>query len=163
VRPQGAVNFLGMAPTRILPSLPSHAPLPVQGLGRGEWSGQPWGASSTSRVRYVPKWRWGALVSWSKPRPCLLAQFTFYAQYHNNFINQVIHIVCVWPILWTALVLLSLTPAVVPTPAFLPPSVIINGAFIGAAIYTLFYLGMEVANVRSLAGAGALAVRRHAS
>jgi uncharacterized membrane protein YGL010W len=27
---------------------------------------------------------------------------TFYASYHHNFMNKVIHILCVWPILWTA-------------------------------------------------------------
>ncbi|CAN0360727.1 unnamed protein product, partial [Phaeothamnion confervicola] len=29
--------------------------------------------------------------------------FTFYASYHNNAVNQAIHIFCIWPIFFTAL------------------------------------------------------------
>ena len=34
-------------------------------------------------------------------------QFTFYASYHNNPINVLIHILCIWPILATGLVILQ--------------------------------------------------------
>eukprot|EP00903_Cladosiphon_okamuranus_P016058 g14825.t1 len=34
-------------------------------------------------------------------------QFTFYAAYHSNRINKAIHLLCIWPILWTGLALMS--------------------------------------------------------
>lgn len=36
-------------------------------------------------------------------------QFVFYASYHDNFINQLIHLLFVWPILATALIFLNFT------------------------------------------------------
>lgn len=35
--------------------------------------------------------------------------FAFYASYHQNFINKIIHIFCVWPIFFTFLVFLCYT------------------------------------------------------
>lgn len=37
--------------------------------------------------------------------------FAFYLSYHSNHVNQLIHIVCVWPILFTAQILLQYTPS----------------------------------------------------
>ena len=34
-------------------------------------------------------------------------QFTFYASYHSNGINKLIHMLCIWPILATATVFLA--------------------------------------------------------
>ena len=45
--------------------------------------------------------------------------FTFYAAYHDNPVNQAIHITCVPPILLTGLVFCAYTPDFVGTPAFL--------------------------------------------
>ena len=36
-------------------------------------------------------------------------QFTFYASYHNNPANVFIHILCIWPILATGLVMLQVS------------------------------------------------------
>ncbi|KNC78072.1 hypothetical protein SARC_09480 [Sphaeroforma arctica JP610] len=36
-------------------------------------------------------------------------QFTFYASYHNNFFNKLIHFLCIWPIFWTSLVFFAHT------------------------------------------------------
>merc|ERR1711934_651567 len=43
-------------------------------------------------------------------------QFTFYASYHNNPINVLIHILCIWPILATGLVILQYTPELLAQP-----------------------------------------------
>eukprot|EP00697_Spironema_sp_BW2_P014738 gnl/Spiro4/527_TR290_c0_g1_i1.p1 gnl/Spiro4/527_TR290_c0_g1~~gnl/Spiro4/527_TR290_c0_g1_i1.p1 ORF type:complete len:237 (-),score=49.00 gnl/Spiro4/527_TR290_c0_g1_i1:130-786(-) len=37
----------------------------------------------------------------------LKKQFVFYASYHNQKINQIIHLICIWPILWTFFVFLG--------------------------------------------------------
>ena len=37
----------------------------------------------------------------------LKKQFTFYASYHNQRVNVAIHLLCIWPILATALLLLQ--------------------------------------------------------
>ena len=89
-----------------------------------------------------------------------LVQFTFYASYHNNLINQLIHISCVWPILWTALVMLQYTPTMGSTPSSLPPWLVLNAALLAMVIWTAFYLGLEVKNRRSLGGVGLLSVRQ---
>ena len=39
--------------------------------------------------------------------------FSFYASYHNNFVNQIIHIFCVWPILISSLLFLTYTPTLI--------------------------------------------------
>ena len=39
----------------------------------------------------------------------LKTQFSFYASYHHDHSNQMIHFLCIWPILFSALVLLNKT------------------------------------------------------
>lgn len=80
--------------------------------------------------------------------------------------SQIIHILCVWPILLTALVLLWRTPEL-PHPQLQAPAglavegvgVKFNAAFYTAVLYSLFYMGLEVKNFSKLTGVGALAVR----
>ena len=43
-------------------------------------------------------------------------QFVFYASYHNSPINVAIHILCIWPILATGLVLFQYTPEFMAAP-----------------------------------------------
>lgn len=84
-------------------------------------------------------------------------QFVFYASYHHNNINKLIHIFCVWPILWSAMIFLQYTPVLVPQLQELPVLSTIasihplNGAFFFALFYAIAYLLMEQK------GAGALA------
>jgi len=72
-------------------------------------------------------------------------QFTFYASYHHNTFNKIIHILCVWPILWSALVLLEYAPIVAPeslnaiTASWHP----LNLAFLSAAFYSVVYIIMD--------------------
>jgi len=78
----------------------------------------------------------------------LKKQFTFYASYHNNPANVAIHIMCIWPILATAILMLQYTPAMTATPDLLSSlpgfkGAKINGAFFTVAIYVGCYLIME--------------------
>ena len=76
--------------------------------------------------------------------------YVFYGSYHNDRINQLIHIIFVWPILFASFLLLQYTPTVYSIPSsllsFLPqlvsPLLVINGAAIGAAMYVIFYTAM---------------------
>ncbi|GAA0172471.1 hypothetical protein LIER_26293 [Lithospermum erythrorhizon] len=66
--------------------------------------------------------------------------FAFYGAYHSNPINILIHILFVWPILFTSLMLLYFTP-----PLFLNESIgqrflILNYGFLFTVIYSLFYV-----------------------
>jgi len=78
----------------------------------------------------------------------LKKQFVFYASYHNDPINIIIHLMCIWPIFATAVVFLQYTPALASTPdliANLPfgKDVRINGAFCLVALYIVWYILME--------------------
>jgi len=70
-------------------------------------------------------------------------QFTFYASYHHSTMNKLIHIGCVWPILWSALVLTEYAPF--PELPFLPSAI---GTFIHPPNLTLlvaiFYAGVYI-------------------
>lgn len=118
--------------------------------------------------------------------PC--KQLLFYHSYHANVVNQVrnihcnthiapatssintpatfhalqvIHIACVWPIFWTALVLLHHGPRLCATPTYLPASLAINPALLATVFYVVWYVALEVKNHNSLSGLGLLAVRVH--
>jgi len=67
-------------------------------------------------------------------------QFTFYASYHHNGINKLIHIVCVWPILWTALVMIQYIPLELPLSNPIHP---VNVALGFASIYATLYVLMD--------------------
>lgn len=78
----------------------------------------------------------------------LKKQFTFYASYHNNPANVAIHILCIWPILATAILMLQYTPALTATPEFLTAlpglqAAKINVAFLALFIYVVCYVIME--------------------
>jgi len=70
-------------------------------------------------------------------------QFTFYASYHHNGWNKLIHVFCVWPILWTALVLTEYLPLEAPATVFPalaalhPPSLPLLTAAFYAGVYVL--------------------------
>ncbi len=90
-------------------------------------------------------------------------QFTFYASYHNELVNIIIHLLCIWPILASAICLfqvrfdvvsitkrqhyaimhycfLQYTPAFLATPEFLSSApfghlVLLNGSFFLSLVY----------------------------
>lgn len=73
--------------------------------------------------------------------------FVFYLSYHSDKTNQLIHIFCVWPILFTAQLLLSYTAAVVPTNSESLAAVLmpqgINWCFLVSLVYFFYYLVVE--------------------
>jgi uncharacterized membrane protein YGL010W len=71
-------------------------------------------------------------------------QFVFYASYHDHFMNQIVHLIFVWPILATALVFLSFTnfDAVTVNVQGTPVELHIGCAFF-AACYFLYYVLLE--------------------
>jgi len=78
----------------------------------------------------------------------LKKQFVFYASYHNDPINIIIHLMCIWPIFATAVVFLQYTPTFAATPDFIESlsfgrDVRINGAFCLIIVYMIWYILME--------------------
>ncbi|KAF2132713.1 DUF962-domain-containing protein [Dothidotthia symphoricarpi CBS 119687] len=70
-------------------------------------------------------------------------QLLFYGSYHHNAVNVGIHIICVPPILLTAILLLTNTPAV-PLPSWLSvPNLPLNVGTFGAVLYSTLYVLME--------------------
>ncbi|XP_019152297.1 PREDICTED: uncharacterized endoplasmic reticulum membrane protein C16E8.02-like isoform X2 [Ipomoea nil] len=72
--------------------------------------------------------------------------FAFYGSYHNNPVNIFIHMLFVWPIFFTALVLFYFTP-----PIFSDSKVhlcchtvlVFNFGFLLAVVYGIYYIGMD--------------------
>ncbi|XP_076922941.1 2-hydroxy-palmitic acid dioxygenase MPO1-like [Bidens hawaiensis] len=83
--------------------------------------------------------------------------FAFYASYHNNPINIIIHMIFVWPIFFTAVVLINF----IPTPFDLPSIsfclfginviMVFNFGFLFTLIYVVCYVCFDV-KAGSLAG-----------
>lgn len=72
------------------------------------------------------------------------SQLAFYGEYHNNPINQLIHIVFVPTIVWTVLVWTSLLGEVLPHPAFLPAWLELHPGWIIATIaYGIYFIILE--------------------
>lgn len=74
--------------------------------------------------------------------------FAFYGSYHSNSINIIIHILFVWPIVFTSLILLYFTPPLF-SPSqtllnFIPHVLIFNIGFFLTVFYALFYVALDV-------------------
>lgn len=74
-------------------------------------------------------------------------QYTFYASYHSNLVNKLVHIIFVPVILWSTLVFVSFTGVLLPKvqeslarvfPA-LTNTIPLNGSFLLAASYIFYY------------------------
>lgn len=70
--------------------------------------------------------------------------YAFYGAYHTHPVNVLIHVLFVWPIFFTVLLLLAFSSPLCPLP--LPSGIlpfeqymVINWSFVGAAVYALFY------------------------
>merc|ERR1712156_1360257 len=57
----------------------------------------------------------------------LKKQFIFYASYHNQPVNVLIHLFCIWNLMWSGMCLLHSTPAVAPPPAALASVPLLGG------------------------------------
>jgi 2-hydroxy fatty acid dioxygenase len=85
-----------------------------------------------------------------KPPTFLERSFTFYASYHDNFINQLIHIVCVWPIFWTAVLFFQYSPTLPGSEfiqPYLPDGFSVTYGFPLLVFYFFFYLLVELPGV----------------
>lgn len=71
-------------------------------------------------------------------------QFYFYAKYHHNPINQKIHLVCIWAIVWTAVLLLSYSDQIVISGIEMPPGHHFGWAATVASFYFFYYLLVEL-------------------
>eukprot|EP00262_Sarcandra_glabra_P020626 TRINITY_DN8327_c0_g2_i1.p1 TRINITY_DN8327_c0_g2~~TRINITY_DN8327_c0_g2_i1.p1 ORF type:complete len:201 (+),score=28.69 TRINITY_DN8327_c0_g2_i1:88-690(+) len=76
--------------------------------------------------------------------------FAFYGAYHSNPINIFIHVLFVWPILYTSLVLLYFTPTLFHFPHQIgcfpfenSYSLVLNFGFLFTCIYALFYVSLD--------------------
>ncbi|KAJ4845690.1 hypothetical protein Tsubulata_028769 [Turnera subulata] len=75
--------------------------------------------------------------------------FAFYGAYHSKPINVMIHIICVWPIFFTAILFLYFTPPLFGLPVIhfsmfgLHVALLFNFGFLFALIYGLFYICLE--------------------
>lgn len=63
--------------------------------------------------------------------------FAFYASYHSNKLNQLIHIFCVWPILFTGQIFLTYTPPL------LADHSLTNWSLVMSIVYMLYYFLIE--------------------
>lgn len=78
----------------------------------------------------------------------LESQFAFYGAYHNNPTNVLIHMIFVWPILFSSLVLLYFTPQL-PFVAHSPlelgnqAHLVLNYGFLFTVIYGLYYMILD--------------------
>lgn len=73
----------------------------------------------------------------------LRKQFTFYASFHNDPVNQFIHFLCIWPILWTALVFFANTSALVSGVDLKAAHCEMDVAFFVAVTYAAYYVALE--------------------
>lgn len=71
--------------------------------------------------------------------------FVFYGSYHNDVVNQRIHIVFVWAILWTAFTMLSYTPSFDSTLMINVQGIefVPNWNLVACAVYFFWYLVAE--------------------
>lgn len=89
-------------------------------------------------------------MAWLLPGP---ASLTFPRLPPARLSSQIIHIIFVWPILWTGYVLLCYIPPYVTT-----PWLVVDQALLAMISYVFFYMVLEVKNHKALSGMGALAV-----
>ncbi|XP_072990620.1 2-hydroxy-palmitic acid dioxygenase MPO1-like [Typha latifolia] len=71
--------------------------------------------------------------------------FAFYGAYHSNPVNVAIHMLFVWPIFYTSLILFHFTPSVVRLPFGVcnGDGVVLNLGFVFALVFAVFYVFMD--------------------
>lgn len=71
-------------------------------------------------------------------------QLVFYGKYHHNHVNIAIHTLCVPFILFSAITVLTNTPALIPLPSYLTiANLPLNGGTIVALVYCILYILLE--------------------
>lgn len=76
-------------------------------------------------------------------------QVTFYLSYHNNKVNQLIHLVCIWPIFVSGLVILAHTQSLIEAPeclTLLPFGrfLILNYSAVVTGIYMFWFIALDM-------------------
>lgn len=73
--------------------------------------------------------------------------WSFYKAYHSDFTNVIIHILCVWPILWTSFLFLGTSQTLVDIPAWLsahlPSYCSLDASFFVALLYFVYYILLD--------------------
>ena len=72
--------------------------------------------------------------------------YSFYGAYHQNGTNVLIHMIFVWPIMFTAMMLLNYTAPIASSPLpyfFGSQYVVLNWSFVVASIYSAFYILLD--------------------
>ncbi|XP_052176263.1 2-hydroxy-palmitic acid dioxygenase MPO1-like isoform X2 [Diospyros lotus] len=69
--------------------------------------------------------------------------FAFYGSYHSNPVNVFIHMMFVWPIFFSALVLFYFTPALFDCPFKCRLGLVPNFGLIFTLLYALFYVSLD--------------------
>ena len=99
------------------------------------------------------------LIDDNEKRTWLEEKFSFYASYHNDAVNQFIHIICIWPILLTFLLFVTYTPTFftmanpisgilkVQFGLSIPAIIDVNMCFIVATYYMLVYMVVEIPGI----------------
>ncbi|KAK6117941.1 hypothetical protein DH2020_048304 [Rehmannia glutinosa] len=73
-------------------------------------------------------------------------QFAFYGAYHSNPVNILVHMIFVWPIAFTFLVLLYFTPPIfnhTPIELWDQSFLVLNYGFLFTVIYALYYVSLD--------------------
>ncbi|KAL0342695.1 UNVERIFIED_CONTAM: 2-hydroxy-palmitic acid dioxygenase mpo1 [Sesamum calycinum] len=73
-------------------------------------------------------------------------QFAFYGAYHSNPVNILLHMMFVWPIAFTALLLLYFTPPLFgasPIELWDQSFLVLNYGFLFTVIYALYYVSLD--------------------
>lgn len=72
--------------------------------------------------------------------------FVFYASYHSDATNKLLHVICVWPIILTGIFFLSYTPPLLPSSSALGELLgpyELNLALVASAVYIAYYMVVE--------------------
>lgn len=84
-------------------------------------------------------------------------QMTFYLSYHDNKVNQAIHLLCIWPIFVSGIMILAHTEAFAETPAAVSALpfgqyAVLNWSVVMAAIYMAWYIALDAMCVSANVG-----------
>lgn len=69
--------------------------------------------------------------------------FSFYLSYHSDPINQLIHLIFVWPLVFTAQIILSSTTNISAYLTFVPSFIPLNLSLLFSLRFALFYYNAE--------------------
>ena len=111
------------------------------------------GEEGTQYNNTLKLWKWERMANASRQKEekfnYLEENFVFYGSYHNDAVNQMIHICFVWPILISALVLISYIPGV-----HTSSGIDVDLSLVITAYYSLTYAIIELPGFAGLLASG---------